>query len=131
MKSILCATVLFLACCLQGCGVQFADDIPPEELQYRTYLEARKPSLLRQIGIVEVGHSMAGNIMRSQVALRNRGGSQAQFRYKFRWYDKTGLEIDPEGSPWQPVAVLPGDTLRIQGLAPNPSAKNFRVVIDD
>ncbi len=116
---------------LNGCGVQSASVIPPEELQYQTYLEARKPALLRKIGIIEVGHSSAGNIMRSQVALKNRGRGEAQFRYKFRWFDKGGLELDPEGSPWVPVSILSGDVIRVQGLAPSPAAKSFRVVIDD
>lgn len=131
MKNLSYAGLLSLALLAQGCAVQSASDIPPAERQYQTYLESRKPALLRQIGIVEVGHSSAGNIMRSQVALRNRGGSAEQFNYKFRWFDKAGLELDPEGAPWIPVSVLPGDVVRIQGLAPSPAAKSFRVIIDD
>ena len=69
--------------------------------------------------------------MRSQVALKNRGSGEAQFKYKFRWFDRNGLELDPEGSPWIPSSILSGDVVRIQGLAPNPAAASFRVIIDD
>ena len=131
MKISHCLLPLLLLFSLQGCGVQSANDIPPAERQYQTYLESRKPALLRKIGIVEVGHSNAGNIMRSQVGLKNRGGSEAQFKYKFRWFDKNGLELDPEGNPWIPASILSGDIIRVQGLAPSPAAASFRVIIDD
>ncbi len=131
MKKIYYTGALLAMLLVQGCAVQSASDIPPAERQYQTYLESRKPALLRQIGIVEVGHSSAGNIMRSQVGLRNRGSSAAQFKYKFRWFDKNGMELDAEGSPWVPSSILPGDIIRVQGLAPSPAAKSFRVIIDD
>jgi len=77
-------------------------------------------------------------LLRIQVAAKNTrsgildqistwfmGDNPYQIEYRFTWLDKNGMEVKTATSTWIPVSVIPGDTVRIGSVAPNPACKDF------
>ncbi len=66
-----------------------------------------------------------------QVNMEIESGYSNPYRleYKFSWYDSSGMEVDPARTAWIPIYLNGRETRTIQGLAPNPSAKTFKVKI--
>jgi len=51
------------------------------------------------------------------------------FQYKFAWLNKDGIEINPDGGPWTPLIMYGNESRTVQSVAPNPSAREFRIKI--
>ena len=108
---------------LVGCATA-TSDLSPED---QAVLRFDSVSLDGRVEILEVNRAQAGDLIRSQVLLRNRSAFALSYQYKFRWYDRNGFEIAPDGEPWQPRRVAGRSEDRVQGVAPNPSAVRFEV----
>jgi uncharacterized protein YcfL len=81
------------------------------------------------IEIVDVKSAMAGDIMRAQATLRSRDKDTLPFQYRFDWYDANGFEINSGGGAWKPLILNGREAKTIQGVAPDPRAKEFLLKI--
>jgi len=81
------------------------------------------------IQIVEVKSAMAGNIMRVQATLRSKSRDTLPFQYRFDWYDAAGLEINSGAGSWKPLILYGRESKTVQGVAPDPRAKEFKLKI--
>jgi uncharacterized protein YcfL len=79
--------------------------------------------------IVEVKSVMAGDIMRAQATLRSKDKNTLPFQYRFEWYDGGGLEINSGAGSWKPLILYGRESKTIQGVAPDPRAKEFKLKI--
>ncbi|HEY0663570.1 MAG TPA: DUF1425 domain-containing protein, partial [Thiobacillaceae bacterium] len=68
---------------------------------------------------------------RASVELRNDSNFNYNFEYRFKWFDGAGVEINPEGSAWIPVAIMANETKSVQSLAPNPSGTTFKLFLQE
>jgi uncharacterized protein YcfL len=57
------------------------------------------------------------------------GDNPYQITYRFSWLDKNGMEVKTATNTWIPMSVMPGDTVRIMGISPNPRCKDFLLAI--
>ncbi len=57
------------------------------------------------------------------------GDNPYQITYRFSWLDKNGMEVQTATNTWIPMSVMPGDTVRIMGISPNPRCKDFLLSI--
>jgi len=57
------------------------------------------------------------------------GDNPYQITYRFSWLDKDGMEVKTATNTWIPKSVIPGDTIRIMGISPNPRCKDFLLSI--
>ena len=57
------------------------------------------------------------------------GDNPYQITYRFTWLDKDGMEVKTATNTWIPMSVIPGDTVRITGISPNPRCKDFLLSI--
>ena len=55
------------------------------------------------------------------------GPDKYHIRYKFTWFDSTGMAINTILSDWQDKWILPGETVQFQSVAPTPACKDFRL----
>jgi len=81
------------------------------------------------IQIVDVKSAMAGDIMRAQATLRSKDRDTLPFQYRFEWYDAGGIEINSGAGSWKPLILYGREAKTVQGVAPDPRAKEFKLKI--
>lgn len=86
-------------------------------------------SLARNIEIDAIDSAMAGNMMRAQVSLHSKDRDTVSIQYRFAWFDIQGIEINPNAGAWKPFLLYGREKRTIQGLAPDPRAKEFKISI--
>jgi len=79
--------------------------------------------------IVSMQSALAGNIMRAQATLKSKDRETLSFQYRFDWYDASGMEINSGAGSWKPLLITGREAKTIQGVAPDPRAKEFKLKI--
>jgi len=79
--------------------------------------------------IVSMQSALAGNIMRAQATLKSKDRETLGFQYRFDWYDANGIEINSGSGSWKPLLITGRESKTIQGVAPDPRAKEFKLKI--
>ena len=64
-----------------------------------------------------------------QISTWFMGDNPYQITYRFTWLDKNGMEVKTGTNTWVPMSIIPGDTVRISGISPNPRCKDFLLSI--
>ncbi len=75
--------------------------------------------------------SMVDDHLLAQVDIKNETNQTQYLEYLFDWYDSQGLEVNIGNDEWEPLIVLPSQSITIQELASTTRAKNFRVSLRD
>jgi uncharacterized protein YcfL len=127
MKKTLATLVLF-ACA--GCwGTSGTEAIlgPNGESTFSTYVKASNPRLARRIAIIRADQRDIGGLMQGAVTLQSMTSDTEALQYRWVWFDSKGFEVNSSAQAWQPLLVYGKQTASIQGLAPNPSAKEYKL----
>jgi uncharacterized protein YcfL len=127
MKKAL-ATLVLLACA--GCwGTSGTEAItgPSGENTYSTYINAANPRLARRIAVIRADQREVGGLLQGAVTLQSRTSDTEALQYRWVWFDSRGFEVNSSAQAWQPLLVYGKQTTSVQGLAPNPSAKEFKL----
>ncbi|MBA3981238.1 MAG: DUF1425 domain-containing protein [Alcanivorax sp.] len=114
--------LVLLPLLLAACAT--TSSLPEED---RNVMRYDSVSLDGRLELLEVNRAQAGDLIRTQVLVRNRSAFALSYQYKFRWYDRNGFEIAPDGEPWRPRQLAGRSEERLQGVAPNASAVRFEV----
>ncbi|WP_428354472.1 DUF1425 domain-containing protein [Methyloprofundus sp.] len=99
--------------------------------------------LKNRLEIVRVDKTeLEGGLLKVQVTARNirtgfwaqlaswfMGDNPYQIAYRFSWLDMHGMQVDTATSTWIPMTVIPGDTVRLNAISPNPRCKDFTLSI--
>lgn len=96
---------------------------------YSKQVVINNDSLARDIQIVDMKSDFVGNLLRAQVSLVNKDNDTINFQFKFSWFEESGREIDPDTDAWTPVILYGKESKSLQGVAPNPNAKEFKIKI--
>ena len=130
------AAAVIMALGLMGCsttaGVETTGKTAWDEQGARTLeknVVFNNSGLKGDIQIVDVKSALAGDIMRAQATLRSKDKSTLPFQYRFDWYDAGGLEINSGSGAWKPLILYGRESKTIQGVAPDPRAKEFKLKI--
>lgn len=81
------------------------------------------------ITVLDTRSRFVNDLLQVNMELENGISNTYNLEYKFSWYDSGGMEVDPARSAWIPITLQGKETKTIQGLAPNPSAKSFKIKI--
>lgn len=136
--AIVATSCLAVGSVLTGCatkktsGIEGAAAIvetPEGDMQSSKYVIVNNPKLARGIQIVDLKSSFVGDLLKAQVTLVSKYSSTLRFQYKFAWFNKDGIEIDPDASPWKPLIMYGNESKTVQAVAPNPSAREFKIKI--
>ena len=84
-------------------------------------------SLAGDLQVVDMQSVLAGNMMRAQATLKSRDKDTLSFQYRFDWYDANGIEINSGAGSWKPLLITGKETKTVQGVAPDPRAKDFKL----
>lgn len=127
MKKMI-ATLALLA--LTGCwGTSGTEAVvgPNGENTYSTYIRAANPRLARRIAVVRADQRDIGGLLQGAVTLQSMTSDTEALQYRWVWFDSKGFEVNSSAQSWQPLLVYGKQTASVQGLAPNPSAKEFKL----
>jgi uncharacterized protein YcfL len=86
-------------------------------------------SLAGDLQVVDLQSALAGNLMRAQATLRSRDRDTISLQYRFDWYDANGIEINSGSGSWKPLILTGKETKTVQGVAPDPRAKEFKLKV--
>jgi len=100
---------------------------PEGETDYSTYISADNSRLARRMAVVRFDRADIGGLLRAAVTLQSRTSDTEAIQYKWTWFDSKGFEVSSSAQPWQPLLVYGMQTTSVQGLAPNPSVKDFKL----
>lgn len=102
---------------------------PNGETEYSNLIAVSNDKLARQLAVVRVDRRDIGGLIKSSAHLRSRTPGTLALQYRWVWYDAYAMEVSSSTQPWQPLMVYGGQTTSVQGVAPNPSAKDFKLHI--
>ncbi len=57
------------------------------------------------------------------------GDNPYKIKYRITWFDKGGMAVESILSTWQETTVIPGETVRIQSVAPTLECKDFSITL--
>ncbi|MCC7375117.1 MAG: DUF1425 domain-containing protein [Verrucomicrobiales bacterium] len=69
--------------------------------------------------------------LRVGVEVQNQRTKSFRFNYRFDWFDGQGFPFNTPGSTMVSQQIEPGQILVLTSVAPNPSAKDFRLTIQE
>jgi uncharacterized protein YcfL len=84
--------------------------------------------LAGDIEIVDIKSTTVGGLMMAQASLRSKSSDEVQIQYKFDWYDAQGMERGGNGA-WKPFILYSKQDRTVQGVAPDPRVKEFKLEI--
>ncbi|MDD3119750.1 MAG: YcfL family protein [Victivallales bacterium] len=53
------------------------------------------------------------------------GDNPYKIEYKFDWLDDKGMQVFTAAGTWKELELMPGETMRVQSVAPNARCKDF------
>ena len=130
----LTAAALMITVSLNGCsttaGVEAGgktvwNDEGARELSKKVVFNSS--SLAGDLQVVDLQSALAGNMMRAQATLKSRDKDTLSFQYRFDWYDANGIEINSGTGSWKPLIITGKETKTVQGVAPDPRAREFKL----
>jgi uncharacterized protein YcfL len=80
------------------------------------------------IKITDLRSVERNGLLTAQATIVNKGNSKP-VAYRFRWLSKDGAKV-AEDEAWKPLTISEGRTEVIEGIAPTPQAKDFRVELN-
>ena len=134
MHKIIIKTVAFICAMfvVVGCAVnETYTATVKEDGTTEKILESNSGVLSRNLSIENVKTGFVGNLLKTQATIRNESRRNFKFQYKMKWLDKDGFEIDIDGEPWTPMTITSYESKTVEGLAPNPTAKSFKILVQD
>lgn len=88
-------------------------------------------NLSRKVAIEEMTSSKAGDMLFAQVTMRSKAGETLNLQYKFEWFDLNGLALNAASATWKPLIIYGKESKTIQGLAPDPRGRDYKLLLRD
>ncbi len=95
--------------------------------QYSEYVVVNNPKVARGLQIATLSQEFVGDILRAQVTIVSKYSKTQQYQYRFSWFNENGVELDAGARHWIPFQMYGNETKTLQGVAPNPSARQFKI----
>jgi uncharacterized protein YcfL len=100
-----------------------------ENGEFSHHLEVSDRTLAHTLEVGEVRIGWSGDLMQAQLDLVNKGRGSLSLEYRLRWTDAQGMLIDAEAQSWKPLTLLGYERKALGGVAPNPTAEEFVVMV--
>lgn len=92
-------------------------------------VEIQNKSLAKKVSIKDFKSRVVNDLLNVQVEIENNFSSTQEFQYKFSWFDTTGFAVESGGDSWKTLVLHGQEVKTVQGLAPNPTARKFKIVL--
>ena len=135
--AIIVLTVISVGGMLTGCrtntsgveGNAAAVTTPEGDMQMSKFVVINNPKLARGLQVVDLKSVFIGDMLKGQVTLVSKYSATLKFQYKFSWFNKDGVEINPDSGPWTPLIMYGNESKTLQSVAPNSGAREFKIKI--
>ena len=138
LTTVLLGAITLVALCSAGCSTTAVIEANGKKTwnqegapELSTHIFVNNSSLAKGIEVTNLKSAMAGNLMKAQVSLRSKDRELLPVLYKFEWLDAQGMEIEANSSAWKPLVIYASEAKSIQGVAPDPRAREFKLKIRD
>lgn len=124
--------VLFPGCSSTTSGIEGSSTMMMDAdggYQFSEYVVVNNPKVARGLQIVNLSQEFVGDILRAQITLASKYSKTQQYQYRFAWLNESGVELDAGSHSWIPFIMYGNETKTLQGVAPNPSARQFKINI--
>lgn len=124
MRPILVLAALSLSGLLFSCAVPAgaeAEVTPQNERVDADYLTSS------HLVVEHLRGRLKGDLIVVDATVYNPGTSAFAFNYRFDWLDQDGMRLFAPAEVWIPRQIGSGETIEIRGVAPSPSASDFRL----
>ncbi|MBK5276850.1 MAG: YcfL family protein [Desulfuromonadales bacterium] len=137
-RSLCVATLVvgYLSLLITGCAITSGTEASGKVVENNRKAELNKSIVINNRGlasdieITDMRSTFVGKMLKVQVSLRSNNRDTTPIQYKFNWLDVQGFEINANQA-WKPFMVYGKETKTIQGVAPDPRAKEFKLKIRD
>lgn len=124
------ALIFFPGCRSTTSGIEGSSTVMMDAdggTQFSEYVVVNNPQVARGLQIATLSQEFVGDILRAQVTLVSKYSKTQNFQYRFSWFDEGGVELDSGARHWLPLLMYGNETKTVQGVAPNPSARQFKI----
>ena len=134
LAALLIAGMALLSGCAATSGAEgrakvgWTDDGAP---LLNTKVVYNSSTLSRKVAIDEMTSSKAGDMLLAQVTMHSKAGDTINLQYKFEWFDANGLALNASSATWKPLLIYGKETKTIQGLAPDPRGREYKLLLRD
>lgn len=111
-------------------GIEAGGSVDDAGLQQ--YIDVQNTKLGKGLAVTDVKTDLTGNnLMRATVTVQSKLNKTRNLQYKFAWFDDSGMEVEIDKDPWNPLTINGKEKKTLQALAPNSAAKSFKVRVRD
>lgn len=141
-RAYFCVAIVLAMLYASGCSSTAGIEATVDRSTGHKQVVFRDKALAKRIKIENLNSGVTGGLLRASVTVRNTFRNMPrpigylyptyktlEFQYKFSWFDENGFEIDPDSDAWTPVTIHGQESKTLQGVAPNPSARMFKILI--
>lgn len=83
-------------------------------------------TLARTVRVVSINQAtVSGNLLKIQATLENLKSNPRSIRYKFEWFDQSGMAIGSPNETWKTLMLQGRETTTVSTVAINPRAVDF------
>ena len=75
--------------------------------------------------VASINQSRVGGLLKIQAKLVNSSSANRKIRYKFSWFDASGMESGGVTADWRVLELEGGEARHISAVATNPNAVDF------
>lgn len=120
-----CLAAALLAGCHRGTGVGMivASTGGSGPLSYEVEEQSRE--LAKAVKVRQATAQRVNGLWQAQVEIRSIARQAVRLEYRFTWRDAQGLDQPSLLAAWRDVAVAPGETITLQGIASAPTAAHY------
>ncbi len=131
------AIIIISALILTGCVVRTSGvsgtssnvEGPYGQSAQMKYVVINNQELARGIQVVDLRSVYVDEYLKADVSVVNKYNRTLNVQYKFQWFDARGMEVDPGSTAWTPLVLYGNESKSIQGVAPNPTAVEYKIHI--
>ena len=149
MKKTTCLIFAAAAALLAGCQNTVNTVENQEKVMRRNLIVSKNistDSFLRdRLAVDSINKAtLPSGLMQVQVTLRSKrtgfwsemwsgitGENPYKIAYRFNWLDQNGMEVKTATSVWKEMDMIPGETIRVQSIAPNPQCNDFMLSLKE
>jgi len=123
--------LILISSSLVACAVNETATVVVDGDQATQIIETNSGVLADSLRISNTHTGYAGDLLKVQATITNDSNDHLDFRYKFKWLDKNGFEIQADGRPWTPMLISPYESKNVQAVAPDPRANTFKILLQN
>jgi uncharacterized protein YcfL len=108
--------------CLTGCMNTSGTVVRTDHQSGASSIISDNVRLAHQVKVVNISYDELNGLKRVNISLASDRNRRLRVDYRICWYDKNGIEIDPNTKTYRNLILEGHDTVSVTGVANSPAA---------